>query len=175
MRKLYLSRIERVSRGLPRPQPQKSSRDPPRKPSFHVYSIQRCPKIEDENENNSGACDSEASSGLTYTCNSSGSPTVPHYRKSYFSIHTCYSNPSPCSYRCDSRNSIPSCDGLSPRLPTPRSPVETIQIEPSSPLHEELAADPRWQAAYYGSDFGGTVPMLCSRSPTPDSLYVSPE
>ncbi|KLJ10658.1 hypothetical protein EMPG_13965 [Blastomyces silverae] len=177
IRKSYMTHIERASRRSAQPRPLKPSGDTEilRKPSFHVYSVQRCPKIEDESEGISGVCHSDARSSLAFTCNSPESLTLPHHRTSYFSILSQRSSPSSCPYRGHGGDSGTPCDESTLCSPTPRGLAEANQKEVSLPLQEELAADPRWQMACYGSDFRAISCTPFPRSLTPRSRNVSPE
>ncbi|PGH07475.1 hypothetical protein GX51_01776 [Blastomyces parvus] len=154
IRKSYMSHIERTSRRSSLSQPQKPSEDTGilRKPSFHVYSVQRCPKIEDESKGISGVCHSDALSFPTYIWNGPQSLTLPKHHTSYFSSLSQRSSPSSCPHRAPGENSGTYCDDSTRCSPTPGSLAEANRIEVSLPLHEELADDPRWQAACYGSE-----------------------
>ncbi|ODH44947.1 hypothetical protein ACO22_00570 [Paracoccidioides brasiliensis] len=150
LRKNQLVYIERFLCGLCRPRPPKTSEEPEiqERPSFHFDSFQSCPKIEHAETDNSSTLYSVHQSDMAYSYNSE-SRTIPHHQSSYDSMKTLHSNPCLCPRQYSCLRSVLTRNKLTPRSSSPISPLGTIHSE-SRTLHEELAADPRWQAAYQG-------------------------
>ncbi|EEH22073.2 hypothetical protein PABG_04284 [Paracoccidioides brasiliensis Pb03] len=150
LRKNQLVYIERFLCGLCRPRPPKTSEEPEiqKRPSFHFDSFQSCPKIEHAETDNSSTLYSVHQSDMAYSYNSE-SRTIPHHQSSYDSMKTLHSNPCLCPRQYSCLRSVLTRNKLTARSSSPISPLGTIHSE-SRTLHEELAADPRWQAAYEG-------------------------
>ncbi|EEH33449.1 hypothetical protein PAAG_04499 [Paracoccidioides lutzii Pb01] len=150
LRKNRLVYIERFLCGLCRPRLPKTSEEPEiqKRPSFHFGSFQSCPKIENAETDNSSTRYSANLSDMAYSYNSE-SRTIPHHQRSYDSMKTLHSNPCLCPRQYSCVRSVLTCNTLTPHSSSPISPLGTIHSE-SRTLHEELAEDPRWQAAYQG-------------------------
>ncbi|ODH52734.1 hypothetical protein GX48_01223 [Paracoccidioides brasiliensis] len=150
LRKNQLVYIERFLCGLCRPRPPKTSEEPEiqKRPSFHFDSFQSCSKIEHAETDNSSTLYSVHQSDMAYSYNSE-SRTIPHHQSSYDSMKTLHSNPCLCPRQYSCLRSVLTRNKLTPRSSSPICPLGTIHSE-SRTLHEELAADPRWQAAYQG-------------------------